>query len=63
MQPLTLAYNPQVHQLKETTPLDLVSTRPPFGLIFLVTVLQDAGTHSKDLRGSSRVPNQGVRVH
>ncbi|CDF32918.1 unnamed protein product [Chondrus crispus] len=33
LQPLTFAYNTQVHRSTETTPFDLVLTRPPSGLI------------------------------
>ena len=40
----------QVHRSTETTPLDLVLTRPPSGIILLVTVPQDAWTHREDPR-------------
>ena len=50
VQPLTFAYNTQVHGSTETTPFDLVLTRPPSGLILPGTVPQDAGTHREDLR-------------
>ena len=49
-QPLTFAYNTQVHRSTETTPFDLVLTRPPSGLIIPVTVPQDAGIHREDPR-------------
>ena len=58
MQPLTFAYNTQVHRSKETTPFDLLLTRPPSGLILRGTVPQDAGTHREDLR----IPVQYKRV-
>ena len=50
VQPLTFAYNTQVHPSTETTPFDLVLTRPPSGLILPGTVLRDAGTHREDPR-------------
>ncbi|CDF38306.1 unnamed protein product [Chondrus crispus] len=50
VQPLTFAYNTQVHRSTETTPFDLVLTRPPTGLILPGTVPQDAGTHMEDPR-------------
>ena len=45
VQPLTFAYNTLVHRSTETTPCDLVLTRPPPCLILPGTVPQDAGTH------------------
>ena len=48
VQPLTFAYNTQVHRSTETTPFDLVLTRPPSGLMLSGTVPQDAGTHRED---------------
>ena len=50
MQPLTFAYNTQVHRSTETTPFDLLLTRPPSGLMQPGTVPQDAGTHREDPR-------------
>ena len=50
VQPLTFAYNTQVHRSTETTPFDLVLTRPPSGLIPTGTVPQGAGTHREDPR-------------
>ena len=50
VQPLTFAYNTQVHRSTETTPFDLVLTRAPSGLILPGTVPQDAGTHREDPR-------------
>ena len=50
VQPLTFAYNTQVHRLTEITPFELVLTRPPSGLILPGTVPQDAGTHREDPR-------------
>ena len=50
VQSLTFEYNTQVHQLTETTPFDLVLTRPPSGSILTGTVPQDAGTHREDPR-------------
>ena len=50
VQPLTFAYNTQVHRSRETTPFDLVLTRPPSGLILPGTVLQDVGTHREEPR-------------
>ena len=38
----------KLHQSTETTPFDLVLTRPPSGLILPSTVLQDTGTHRED---------------
>ena len=58
MQPLTFAYNTQVHRSTETTPFDLVLTRPPSGLILPGTVPQDAGTRRED----SRTPVQYKRA-
>ena len=48
VQLLTFAYNTHVHRSTETTPFDLVLTRPPFGLTLPGTVSQDAGTHRED---------------
>ena len=48
VQPLTFEYNMQVHRSTETTPFDLVLTRPPSGLILPGTVPQDAGSHRED---------------
>ena len=48
IQPLTFAYNTQVHQSTETTPFDLVPTRPPSGLALPGTVLQDAVSNTED---------------
>ena len=50
VQPLTFAYNTRVHRSTETTPFDLVLTRPPSGLILPGTILQDAGTHREEPR-------------
>ena len=50
VQPLTFAYDTQVHRSTETTPFDLVLTRPPSGFILPSTVPQDAGTHREDRR-------------
>ena len=50
VQPLTFAYNTQVHRSTETTPFDLVLTRAPSGLVLPGTVPQDAGTHREDPR-------------
>ena len=50
VQPLTFAYNTQVHRSTETTRFDLVLTRPPFDQILPSTVMQDAGTHREDPR-------------
>ena len=50
VQPLTFAYNTQVHRSTETTPFDLLLTRPPSGPILPGTVPQDAGTHREDPR-------------
>ena len=58
VQPLTFAYNTQVHRSTETTPFDLVLTPPPSGLILPGTVPQDTGTHQED----SRTPLQYKRA-
>ncbi|CDF39905.1 unnamed protein product [Chondrus crispus] len=50
IQPLTFAYNTQVHRSTETTPFDLVLTRPPSGLALPGTVPQDAVSNTEDPR-------------
>ena len=50
MQPLTFAYNTQVHRSTDTIPFDLVLTRPLSGSILPGTVPQDVGTHREDPR-------------
>ena len=48
IQPLKFTYNTQVHGSTETTPFDLVLTRPPSGLALPGTVPQDAVSNTED---------------
>ena len=48
VQPLTFACNTQVHRSTETTPFDLVLTRPLSDLTLPSTVPQDEGNHRED---------------
>ena len=48
IQPLTFVYNTQVHRLMETTPFDLVLTRPPSSLAQPGTVPQEAVSNTED---------------
>ena len=50
IQPLTFAYNTQVHRSTKTTPFDLVLTRPPSVWALPTTVPQDAVSNTEDPR-------------
>ena len=50
VQTLTFTYKTQIHRSTETTPLDLVLTSPPSGILLPGTLPQDTRNHREDPR-------------